>query len=265
MERQALGAADLSQSAVNRAVTARALQHPLTLYSGVVGVLLAGAGIVFAVPAATIAGAALAVVVGIGGTVFNLRFRRNSLARTHIDRILRQQERGITDYPAQLRAGLEEQGSELGLRQLAELEDSFKDFETLLRQKFSPDSVTLGRLLGTAEQVHMGGLKKLGLVIAQLKAVESIPRDLADRLAGIDPAGKAAQDMRQRLQHREEALANVARLHDEIESSLTRISAISVAVAGIGGDDTNSRLHEECLAEMQELVATSDAFRQARV
>ena len=56
----------------------------------------------------------------------------------------------------------------------------------------------------------------------------------------------------------------VERLHDEIESSLTRISAISVAVAGIGGDDTNAKLHEECLAEMQELVLTSDAFKQQR-
>ena len=253
-----LVALDFSKEAVARAVLKAAAENPLVTWPAAAGVIATTAALTGLAPWWV----ALLLLVGPGvfGAKYYLRY--DAEAESYLKAMRDLQRRVVAEMPARLRASLKEAGSERGLQQLDELEKSFADFQQLLQRKFSTRGMTLGRFLGSAEQVRAGALYKLQMVLDQMKAVESIPADLEAKLKRQGQKDEAARLIQERINHRKEALEAIEHLHTDVEASLTRLSEISVRIANVGMGEDEEVKFETYLGELQTLASQASTFHK---
>jgi vacuolar-type H+-ATPase subunit I/STV1 len=253
-----LVALDFSKEAVARAVFKAATENPLVIWPAALGVIGTTAALTGLAPWWV----ALLLLVGPG--VFGAKYflRYDAEAENYLKAMRDLQRRVVAEMPARLRASLEEAGSVRGLAQLDELENSFADFQQLLLRKFSTRGMTLGRFLGSAEQVRAGALYKLQMVLDQMKAVESIPADLETKLERQAQNDEAARLIQERANHRKEALQVIEHLHTDVEASLTRLSEISVRIANVGMGEDEEVKFETYLGELQALATQASTFHK---
>lgn len=246
---------DFSKKAVSKAVKRTAMENPLVTWSTVVGIIgtlatgVLGAPWFFMLP------------LGIGASVFGIKyFLQYDVEAANYLRVMRDlQQQFIAEIPAHLERDLKIADCERGLVQLSELEHSFADFQELLERKFSRNGMTLGRFLGTAEQVRAGALYKLQMVLDLMKAIESIPADLESHVEGRDKQSDEVRLICERIRHREEALETMERLHVDVEESLTRLSEISIRIANVGIEGKEVEF-ESYLGELQALASQASTF-----
>ncbi len=253
-----LVALDFSKQAVAKAVLKAAAENPLVTWPAAIGVIGTTAALTGLAPWWV----ALLLLVGPG--VFGAKYflRYDAEAESYLKAMRDLQRRVVGEMPARLRAALKEAGSERGLQQLDELENSFADFQQLLQRKFSTRGMTLGRFLGSAEQVRAGALYKLEMVLDQMKAVESIPDDLEAKLKRQPQNDEAARLIQERINHRKQALAAIEQLHTDVEASLTRLSEISVRIANVGMGEDEEVKFEAYLGELQALASQASTFHK---
>ena len=249
---------DFSKQAVAKGVLRAAIENPLVTWpaaAGVVGTTAAVAGL---------APWWLALLLLVGPGVFGAKYflRYDAEAEKYLRAMRDLQRQVVAEMPTRLRAALKEAGSERGLKQLDELEKSFADFQQLLQRKFSTRGMTLGRFLGTAEQVRTGALYKLQIVLDQMKAVESIPGDLEAQLKRPGQSAEAIRLIQERIDNRQHALAAIDRLHTDVEACLTRLSEISVQIAGVGMGEDEEVKFEGYLGELQALASQAPQFHK---
>lgn len=159
-----------------------------------------------------------------------------------------------------VRRQLEQIGEEQGIRQLDELQNSFRDFLELINRRFSDHGLSKGRFLGTVEQVRAGAITCLGAVCDYHLAIESIPDDLEHRVP--DNETKAMRDNRlERVRHRKEAVETIQMLYHKVEEAVTHISKISMEVASMEISDTSDR-QEMLLVELAELAEQTAHFKR---
>lgn len=260
----ALVAADFSKDAVSKAVLKAVASKWYVVLPAVIGVVgLTGLTAGAALPPILLYFLTGGAAVGGGAFLVNYFGRYDENAHNYLETIRSVQRQFVAEVPKRLRSDLKAADCEKGLRQLEELEAQFEDFQHLLGRKFSTNGMTMGRFLGTAEQVRAGALYKLQMVLDQLKAVESIPADLGKKNRGHNQQnGDQAHFIDQRAKHREEALAAVERLHTDVEQSLTSLSEISVRIAKVGmGEDEGMRF-ESYLDELQALATQASTFHK---
>ena len=254
-------AVDLSKSAIQKAVASRVAQNPALLYSAVIGALGLTAGMLFSIPIVAIVGG-VGVVGGVGWGIVDYYFRYDANADGYVEAMRSLQRKFVAEMPDRLRTQLTKAGAERGLQQLDELESSFTDFQELLGRKFSQNGMALNRLLGTAEQVRAGALYKLQMVLDQLKAIESIPKDLDRRLKSRETNGDQARLIQERSHHRQEALDTIDHLYTDVEESLTRLTEISVRIANVGIGEDEGASFESYLDELKTLAAQASTFHK---
>jgi hypothetical protein len=249
---------DFSREAVARAVLKAAAENPLVTWPAAIGVIGTTAVLTGLAPWWV----ALLLLVGPGvlGAKYFLRY--DAEAESYLKAMRDLQRQVVAELPARLGASLKEAGSERGLQQLDELEKSFADFQQLLQRKFSARGMTLGRFLGTAEQVRAGALYKLQMVLDQMKAVESIPDDLEAKLKRQGQNDESARLIQERINHRKEALEAIDHLHTDVEASLTRLSEISVRIANVGMGQDEEVKFESYLGELQALASQASVFHK---
>lgn len=246
---------DFSKKAVSKAVRRTAMENPLVTWptvAGVVGtfaVMVLGAPWLFILP------------LGVGASVFGIKYflRYDAEAASYLKAMRDLQQQFIAEIPAHLERDLKEANCERGLVQLNELEHSFADFQELLERKFSRNGMTLGRFLGTAQQVRAGALYKLQMVLDLMKAIESIPIDLESHVEGRDKQSNEVRLICERVYHRKEALETMERLHVDVEESLTRLSEISIRIANVGIEGKEVEF-ESYLGELQALASQASTF-----
>lgn len=246
---------DFSKKAVSKAVLKNAVENPLVTWPIVVGAV--GTVAILALGTSWL----LALPLGIAASVFSVKYflRYDAEAANYLRTIRDLQQQFIAEIPAHLERDLKTADSERGLAQLRELEHSFADFHVLLERKFLRNGMTLGRFLGTAEQVRAGALYKLQMVLDLMKAVESIPADLESHVEGRDKQSDEVRLICERIHHREEALETMERLHVDVEESLTRLSEISIRIANVGIEGKEVEF-ESYLVELQALASQASTF-----
>ena len=249
---------DFSKQAVARAVLRAAAENPLVTWPAALGVVGTTAALTGLAPWWL----ALLLLVGPGvfGTKYYLFY--DAEAERYLKAMRDLQRQTVAEMPARLRVSLKEAGSERGLEQLDELEKSFADFQQLLQRKFSTRGMTLGRFLGTAEQVRAAALYKLQIVLDQMKAVESIPDDLEEKLKRQGQSDKSARLMQEQINQRKAAVAAIDHLHTDVEACLTRLSEISVRIANVGMGEDEDVKFESYLGELQALASQTSAFHK---
>lgn len=257
---ETLPVADYSKEAIEKNVVSRTLQKIYVTYPVLIGVVGAGGGYLLTMAPLMYAGS-LAAFGGISLWVFDYFFRYDENARAYIDAVRDSQRKYLAEMPDRLRKELLARGSERGVRQIDELEKSFKDFQELLRGKFSANGLTLGRFQIAVEQVRAGALEKLQSVIDNLQAIESIPADLETQLRRSKANDKAAEHMRERVEHRKEALARIDSLYADVEDSLSRISEMTLRVANVGTAEQENGF-ENFLDELRKLAAQAPSFQK---
>ena len=250
---------DFSKKALSKAVLRSAAENPLVTWPTVAGAV--GTLAVLAISAPWF----LILPLGIGISVFGINYflRYDAEAASYLKAMRNLQQQFIAEIPAHLERNLKVANSERGLAQLKELEDSFADFQELLERKFSRNGMTLGRFLGTAEQVRAGALYKLQMVLDLMKAIESIPADLESHITSRDKQSDEVRLICERVRHREEALETMERLHINVEESLTRLSEISIRIANVGIEGKEVEF-ESYLIELQTLASQASTFQKEK-
>ena len=257
----ALPAVDFSKPAVEKAVLRRVGQSylvtlPAALGAGGLVVALTAGLPVFLYPALGV------LALGAGTFVLNYFGRYDANASSYLEAVRESQRRFFADEPIRLRKALQAANCQRGLHQLDELEQSFNNFQILLQGKFSKNGMTLGRFLGTAEQVRAAALQKLQLVLDHMKAMESIPANLDHELKAYAPDSDTAHHIQERIDQRKQALVEIDKLHADIEASLTRISDISLRIAHVGMDEVEEGKFEAYLDELRGIAAQAQNFRK---
>jgi DNA repair ATPase RecN len=153
---------------------------------------------------------------------------------------------------------LERYGWTKGLNQLDELEKSFGDFQVLLKRRFSQKGLAYGRALGDVEQVKEGALKSLELVIDRLRAIESIPDNLAEDLSQYEDDSESFKFIKERIGHRKKTLQDIKESHIKVEKALTSISELSIEIANIGSDEQDK--FDMYLVELRKLASQTSQF-----
>jgi hypothetical protein len=244
--------ASFSKEAIEKAVLKTALEEPITLYSSVLGTLGLMGGFVFTSPGVALTGGGV-LLLGVAGKIINFFFRHDALEGNYLSNLRRKQQLYIAELPNRLKESLQEYDSEKGIRQIEELENSFDDFQEIIKGKFSTSGMTLERYLGIVEQLRIQALEKFEIIISLYKSVESIDVKTLERELK-QSRNRETDAIKQRLGHYERAQEEIDRLHDDIEQSLTAISELSLQIAQVGNDEDSETKFETTLETLRSIV-----------
>ena len=245
-----LACRSFSESSVRKAVIARSLNHPLTIFPVTAG-LLGGFWMWLIQPtplamAATIGAFTVGVANPIVHYCFNWAYHANKhmgkltrrmqayqeWARTEIKRILHECESlgGVEKYAAK------------GQMQFDEVVMKFNLFREILAKKLDPDELTYARFLASAEQVYLSTLDNLRDLVNYIKGIAAIGSDYEPDLARLKKSKDPTKSERKQL----ETLLERDDLKERQKQKVAELLA----------------LNEEALTEIDKTIA---AFSETRI
>ena len=151
----------LSPKAVNKAVLANSLQHPLVLYPAVTGALAAASTLAFHLGSVPLVVAVGGAVTAVGGWVYQFFARRDNYSQAYFSEIHARLNREKRQKLSKLRKELLQVDSYAGIKQLELLDVKYRNFEEILSSKFLQTEMTYSRYLSIAEQVYLAVLDNL--------------------------------------------------------------------------------------------------------
>ena len=243
---------DFSQNAIKKAVSGRILQHPVSVYAVLFGVL----GLFFWV-IDLLSGMFLFVSIGIMAIalvsyVFNY-FRRDSIQMRYVAYLNTQMQRRKEQVVARLQQKLQKFGSEDDLslystqaeEQYRKVKEKFETFIEILQNKLDPTELTFQRFLGTAEQLYLAVLDNLENVVLTLEGMHTTKLEYIDRrlkhLHGLNNPEQADLKEIETLNRRKESWES---RRGKVNELLTRneeaMTEIDLAMAGVTEADTKA-------------------------
>jgi hypothetical protein len=270
--------ADYSPEAANKAVRTATLNHPITLYSTVIGVLgalsLGILGPSIYATAAAFGGFSL----GIGSWVVNYFFRSETLAKRYLDRLDQQREQHKSWLIEQVKAGLScRYATEAACSQAKQGCEQFDrarlvrdGIQELLGMKLGVNELTFHQFLAATEQAYLSTLDNLKDVVAILRSADSItPGTLEQRLLdmkgkNLSQADKEEQGaLTESLALWHEQMDKVDKMLAKNERVITEMENISARVA-----DWDTEQHfaasdvESIITELQDLAGYARKITQ---
>jgi len=261
---------DFSQKATGKAVLSHTLQHPLTLFSGAVGLL----GIVSSLVLGPGALAFTALIGGLslsaGSWIVNYCFRNEHFAAHYIAGLQKSMEQYREQLVDNVGALLEKfrsadataQYAELAIVQFKKIEADYDNVKTLLDQKFHTGELTYGRFLGAAEQVYLGvldNLQRVGTILQSISTLDPAefkqcrPKRKKSEIENCEEKRVEAIEARQKLY--EEQIGRINTLLAQNESAITEIEKTAAAVATLDTDGQLAEITpEEAIKQLQELA-----------
>jgi len=227
-------AEDFTPRAVNRAVLAETLQHPLTILpaaAGVVGGLYMGLlGLDPMAFAITLASA----LVAAGAWVVNYFLRGESFAERHVER-LQAQRLALRDEEVEaLAQGWLATEHADGVQQVRELRQAYGQLRAFLEERLAQDrghGLQLRRLLVLAEDTFREGVAILRQGLNLVRALASVDRDGLEReLATWQAEGGQSSTRITRIAAHEERLALCAEQEEAIERLLAESEILEAAL-----------------------------------
>lgn len=177
-------AEDFTPKAVNEAVLLETLQHPLTLFpavSGVVGGLYLG---LMGLDPRAFAITFASVLLAAGGWVVNYFLRGETFAERHVEGLQNRRLALRRDEVDRLAEGWQETGHAEGTKQVAELRAAYeqlRDFLELGLAKDDPHGLQLRRLLVLTEDTFREGVAILTQALAVQQALDAMDPDALRR------------------------------------------------------------------------------------
>jgi hypothetical protein len=273
-----VGVEDFSQQAVGKAVLSNTLQHPLTLYPVVLGVLGAAAAVILDFPFTVLLGSSSAMGGGVMNWIVNFFFRGDAFAKRYIqgrqEAVALQRTRLLETMQAALMqcrsiAGAEELSGQ-GVEQLEQIQGRLGNLQEILAGKVDRHELIYSRFLGVAEQVYLSVLDNLGDVLPILKGVSAIDTEYISRRlnelrqlenpADVDREEVATLMKRKAL--RDQQLQRVNVLLTRNEEAMTQMDDATAAVANMDTDEARASLDlETAIEELQRLAGVARQFK----
>jgi hypothetical protein len=273
-----VGVEDFSQQAVGRAVLSNTLQHPLTLYPVVLGVLGAASAVILDLPFAVLLGSMSAMGGGVMNWVVNFFFRGDAFAKRYIqgrqEAVVLQHRRLLETMQAELKqcrsiAGAEELSGQ-GVEQLEQIQGRLGNLQEILAGKVDRHELIYSRFLGVAEQVYLSVLDNLGDVIPVLKGVSAIDTEyISHRLNELrqienptDADREEVETITKRKALRDQQLQRVNVLLTRNEEAMTQMDDATAAVANMDTDEARASLDlETAIEELQRLAKLAQQLK----
>jgi len=269
---------DFSQSAIQKAVTRRTLEHPVVVYPAVLSVLGGFSLALFGVSPWLIGAAAGGFGVAFISWLVNFSLRRDSFASDYVRSLHQRIEKQSQIKKSQLIKALKEVSSDQGERQFQRFNDKFATFQAMLAKKLDSGEITYGRYLGMAEQVYLGAIDNLQSIADALNAMKVIDiRYIHNRIVeldrvkidGKDPRTKGMEDInaseykaltkRSELYHTQKT--KVDKLLAQNEEALTQLDLTIAAVAELRTNDKAASLDlETAMSELQKLASRAHKY-----
>jgi hypothetical protein len=229
----------LSPKAVNKAVLANSLQHPLVLYPAVAGALAAVSTVAFHLGSAPLVLAAGGAVTAVGGWLYQFIARRENYSQAYFSEIQARLNREKMHKLSKLRKELIQVESFNGIKQLELLDIKYRNFEEILGSKFSPTEMTYSRYLSIAEQVYLAILDNLDKVFLTLKSISAVDKNhLSERLNSLeqdqsDLAGHEKETLNKRLALHQQQLDRSSDMILSNERALTELDEVTAKIASV--------------------------------
>lgn len=269
---------DFSQQAIGKAVLRNTIQHPLTLYPLVLGVLGTAASLVLELPFAVLLGSISAMGGGVMGWVLNFFFRGDVFATRYIqgcqEAVALQRHRLMeTMHEALVQcrsiAGAESL-CEQGIAQLEQAQKRLANLREILEERVHSNELIYTRYLGAAEQVYLSVLDNLRDMTTILKSVSAIDTEyIAHRMNELRRLDKPTDADREenetlvkRKALRDQQLQKVNVLLTRNEEAMTQMDDAGASVANMDTDDSRTSIDlETAIEELQKLARVSQQFK----
>lgn len=257
----------LAPKAVNKAVLANSLQHPLVLYPAVTGVLAAVSTLAFHLGSAPLVLAAGGAVTAVGGWVYQYFARRDNYSQAYFSEIHARLNREKKQKLSKLRKELLQVDSYAGIKQLELLDVKYRNFEDILSGKFSLTEMTYSRYLSIAEQVYLAVLDNLDKVFLTLKSISAVDQEhLSRRIDALENnKSELAEKEKQTLGRRQVLHQQQLDKSDDMllanERALTELDEVTAKIASVqinkGRADVDLDLAME---ELRQLAERTDDY-----
>ena len=269
---------DFSQQAVTRAVLSNTLQHPLTLYPLVAGVLGMAGTFVLGFPFSVLVGSLSAVGGGVMSWIVNFFFRGDVFARRYIEgcqEAVALQRRKLLDTMHEELAQCQsipgaEEFSKQGMEQLAQIQTRLATLQEILADKLDRGELIYSRYLGVAEQVYLSVLDNLKDLITVLKSTSTIDMDyISHRLSELntlenptDADREEVETLTRRKGLRDQQLQRGNVLLTRNEEAMTHLDDATASVANMDTEDTGAEVDlEAAIGELQRLAKVAQQFK----
>jgi hypothetical protein len=269
---------DYLPAAVQKAVVANGLKHPLTVYPLAVGLSCGFVGWLFALPLLYLLAIA-GFLFGGGWAAFQIFFMSKKNRKRYLQQLnekQKQYERYLRDI---LKNGLIECSTIKGMEQYAlqgkaqfrSIQEKLRNIRGLLEIKLKSGEMTYGRFLGAAEQVSLSVLDNLKTAVTTMKSMESIRTDyIHQRLSALHSQKKMNRDekkeaktLQERLNLWKQQQLKVNRLLAKNEEAMTQMEQISAAVANWQTDGRFAQSDfESAIARLQELARQAHEYNR---
>ena len=257
----------LSPQAVNQAVLANSLQHPLVLYSAVAGVLAIGSSTVFSLGSLPLILSTSALVISISGWFYQFFSRRDYYSQAYFSKIHARLSREKKQKLTKLKKELQQVESVTGIKQLELLEVKYHNFEEILSSKLSPTEMTYSRYLSMAEQVYLAVLDNLDKVFLTLKSISAVDKThLNQRLSILEKESsstteKEKETLNRRLNLYEQQQNRTAEIILANERALTELDEVSAKMASVQMNKGRAELDLDiAMEELRHLAERTDRY-----
>jgi phage repressor protein C with HTH and peptisase S24 domain len=257
----------LSPKAVNKAVLANSLQHPLVLYPAVAGALAAVSTVAFHLGSAPLILAAGGAVTAVGGWLYQFIARRENYSQAYFSEIQVRLNREKMHKLSKLRKELIQVESFNGIKQLELLDVKYRNFEEILGSKLEPTEMTYSRYLSIAEQVYLAVLDNLDKVFLTLKSISAVDKEhLAHRLKALENdqsalAEKEKETLTRRQLLHQQQLDRSADMILANERALTELDEVTAKIASVQMNKGRADLDLDiAMEELRRLAERSDKY-----
>ena len=260
---------DFSQTAINKAVRGEIMKNPVTTWLSIGGVGIGAALFIVHAPLLITIGATGLVLFGVSKLVWDYGMRKDYFAKKYVEALhkalLAQNEAKTT----RIGTDLEALGCTQGVKQLDKLKKEIANLERVIRQRFHEGELTYARYLGTAQQVYLGAIDRLGEIAIALQSIQTI--DIADVTKCIkELRGDNIPDEKQEteitaLEERQslhiEQTEKAEKLLGENEAALTMLSKTAASLANTQTEKGRATMDmESAMEELRSLASKAGMY-----
>lgn len=257
----------LSPQAIKNQVISNSIQHPIVIYSGVVGAIGAVYSLLFSGEllswGVTIAATALCFSKLLWGYKVNYNSHAKAIVEKYHRSLLQQREQTLVDLKQEL-SQIKQQDA---LKQVDQLGLKFNAFQQVLDRVLNKDELAYSRYITMAEAVFIGALDNLQTVIVNTKAVSGIDidyiqqqlSDLNCQLTQITSPQILLEQKIDALQHRiviyKDAHQHITTVLIENEQAMTELDRVTTQLSQISLLSSQQGMELETAMEELRLLA----------
>lgn len=239
--------------------------HPITLSSGVLGVLCAIGATLFAstffFPALAIA-SAIGIASCAGFLITKTVLTKHKAMLEIIEKVRKETIEKRQKISVSIETDLTNFQDSKALKQLRQLHKKFNAFENILNHQFDKDEFTHKRYLTTAEQLYFGAVNNLNNLVMLWHSTSAIDSEhLKQQLESETTDTLTIQALEKRLGIYEQSQTDIANILIVNEQAMTKLDELT---SKLGSIQTREGLNEvrldTAMSEILHLISRTDKY-----